>query len=80
MSHLQNDSIDTSDHQTSYILLLSRPKSLFARMELNDDDIELTGGIRSTQNRTSPRRRYLSTTVHDSIKLRAIRERASRLR
>ena len=48
-------------------------------MELDDDDIELTGGIRSTQNRTSPRRRYLSTTVHDSIMLRAIREQASRL-
>ena len=43
-------------------------------MENNDDDIELTGGVRRPQNRTSPQRRYLSTTVHDTIDLKSTRD------
>ena len=48
-------------------------------MENNADDIELTGGVRRPQNRTSPQRRYLSTNVHDRIYLKSIRDHASRL-
>ena len=45
----------------------------------SDDDIELTGGIRRPHNCTSPRRRYLSTSVNDSIDTRTIRDHAVRL-
>ena len=48
-------------------------------MENNADDIELTGGVRRPQNRTSPQRRYLSTNVHDRIYLKSVRDHASRL-
>ena len=45
----------------------------------DDNDANLTGGIRRPQNCTSPRRWYLSTTARDAIDLRSIRDHASRL-
>ena len=38
-------------------------------VEMGDDDIIFTGRVRRPQNRTSPRRRYLSTSVHDAMDL-----------
>ena len=46
---------------------------------MGDDDIIFTGRVRRPQNRTSPRRRYLSTSVHDAMDLSRIRDHAQRL-
>jgi len=46
---------------------------------MSDDDIGFTGRVRQPQNRTSSRRRYLSTTVHEAMDLRRIRDHAQRL-
>ena len=46
---------------------------------MSDDDISFTGRVRRPQNRTSSRRRYLSTSVHDAMDLRRIRDHAQRL-
>ena len=46
---------------------------------MSNDDIGFTGRVRQPQNRTSSRRRYLSTTVHEAMDLRIIRDHAQRL-
>jgi hypothetical protein len=46
---------------------------------MSEDDIEFTGRVRLPQNQTSARRRYLSTTVRETIDLRRILDHAQRL-
>ena len=46
---------------------------------MSEDDIKLNGRVRLHQNRTSSCRRYLSTTVRETIDLRRIRDHAQRL-
>ena len=46
---------------------------------MSDDDIGFTGRVRQPQNRALSRRRYLSTTVHEAMDLRRIRDHAQRL-
>ena len=45
----------------------------------NDDDIEFTGQFRQPQNCTPSHCRYLSTTVHEAMDLRKIRDHAQGL-
>ena len=71
ISRANLSSVDTSNNRLNthirYIIAMS------------DDDIGFTGRVRQPQNRTSSRRRYLSTTVHEAMDLRRIRDHAQRL-
>ena len=72
----RQNSFDAVDNQHSRFINLGDIKDI---AEMSDDDISFTGRIRRPQNRTSSRRRYLSTSVHDAIYLRRIRDHAQRL-